>query len=703
MDPNISDEEKPTLIYLADLVHNYTGRGPFMFPINIGDITTFVNAHINKNKNIIFKLFKYPEPLLNEIENHPPNILGLGNYTWNADINDKVSQFAKSKDTITVMGGPNIHQYQEALNEFFEKRPFVDFYVVNEGEIGFLNLLLRYFFANRDLEHMKKSPIEGVVFYNNYKKIAIKGSRCPEIIDLDIIPSPYLEGVLDEFFEDNHIPNIETNRGCPYKCTYCDWGTLFQKMSKYSLDRLEREFEYIASKIKNTNMLNISDANFGIFGERDYEISKMLKSINERTGYPRKVIQAWAKNKSMEIIRIAETLRDLTSVTASFQSLDPIVLKAIKRNNISVEMSKDIINHFNENNIETETELILGLSEQTKESHLNDLRIVAELYIGQIVCYNCRMLEGAEMALPSEREKYGVKVKYRLVDQGFGKYKDFLSFEAEEMVKSTNAMSEEDILFFRPLHWLIYYVWNHKYHYELIRYLRSFNINLIDFLISVMDSIKEAPKKIQELMEEFNHDSRSEWFNSVNELVEHYSRPEIFKDICEGGFGKLNFKYIFKILIECSTEFDQYIKYIAKKMMPEEMYKEEELNEIIKFEKLLRINFGDINLDKEFSIEKERYGEFNYDILKWKKDNYKKNLRDYYVEVPIKYLFYMPDDQLYAISNNINQFKNKNLNLTLRKMSELMRTSDLFYKIRPLDQMNINNIPIQRMVLIKDL
>ena len=91
-------------------------------------------------------------------------------------------------------------------------------------------------------------------------------------------------------------------------------------------------------------------------------------------------------------------------------------------------MSKDIINHFNENNIETETELILGLSEQTKESHLNDLRIVAELYIGQIVCYNCRMLEGAEMALPSEREKYGVKVKYRLVDQGFGKYKDFLSF-----------------------------------------------------------------------------------------------------------------------------------------------------------------------------------------------------------------------------------------------------------------------------------
>ena len=240
-----------------------------------------------------------------------------------------------------------------------------------------------------------------------------------------------------------------------------------------------------------------------------------LKSINKRTGYPRKVIQAWAKNKSMEIIRIAETLRDLTSVTASFQSLDPIVLKAIKRNNISVEMSKDIINHFNENNIETETELILGLSEQTKESHLNDLRIVAELYIGQIVCYNCRMLEGAEMALPSEREKYGVKVKYRLVDQGFGKYKDFLSFEAEEMVKSTNAMSEEDILFFRPLHWLIYYVWNHKYHYELIRYLRSFNINLIDFLNKSKEGILSGKEKKTHYLLFAKKDIAISYFNAV--------------------------------------------------------------------------------------------------------------------------------------------------------------------------------------------
>ena len=91
---------------------------------------------------------------------------------------------------------------------------------------------------------------------------------------------------------------------------------------------------------------------------------------------------------------------------------------------------------------------------------------------------------------------------------------------------------------------------------------------------------------------------------------------------------------------------------------------------------------GLLVVDKEFSIEKEKYEEFNYNILKWVEDKYKKDLKDYYSEKPIKYLFYIPNDQMNAINNNINQFKNKNKNLTLRKMSEYMKISDLFYKAK---------------------
>ena len=53
----------------------------------------------------------------------------------------------------------------------------------------------------------------------------------------------------------------------------------------------------------------------------------MIKSVNERTGYPRKTIQAWAKNKSLKIIRIAEMLGDLTKFLKSNTILDAILFK----------------------------------------------------------------------------------------------------------------------------------------------------------------------------------------------------------------------------------------------------------------------------------------------------------------------------------------------------------------------------------------
>ena len=44
------------------------------------------------------------------------------------------------------------------------------------------------------------------------------------------IPSPYLTGVFDDIIANNpeYVFNatLETNRGCPFACTFCDWGSL---------------------------------------------------------------------------------------------------------------------------------------------------------------------------------------------------------------------------------------------------------------------------------------------------------------------------------------------------------------------------------------------------------------------------------------------------------------------------------------------
>ena len=38
---------------------------------------------------------------------------------------------------------------------------------------------------------------------------------------------------------------METNRGCPHMCTYCDWGGMtYQKIKKFDLERVKQDIEW---------------------------------------------------------------------------------------------------------------------------------------------------------------------------------------------------------------------------------------------------------------------------------------------------------------------------------------------------------------------------------------------------------------------------------------------------------------------------
>ena len=44
------------------------------------------------------------------------------------------------------------------------------------------------------------------------------------IKDINTVPSPYLSGSLDEFFNLPLIPMLENTRVCPFSCTFCADG-----------------------------------------------------------------------------------------------------------------------------------------------------------------------------------------------------------------------------------------------------------------------------------------------------------------------------------------------------------------------------------------------------------------------------------------------------------------------------------------------
>jgi len=670
---------KKIKIYLCDYVHNYLGAGTYVFPLNVGYISAY--AHKFFPNEIVIKLFKYPEDFIKQCKRNIPDVIGFSHYTWNADLNNRLSKWIKSvsPESIVVFGGPNVNHSLAGYKRFFITYDSVDFYIPYQGESPFVNLLRKIFDNGLNLPSLKTEPIDGIIFYDKNNDSIIQGQSIPNIKDLDVIPSPYLTGILDEFFDSYLIPILETNRGCPYTCTFCAQGfSSHNQLNLFSLKRVKDELNYIFHKVKNTNLLYFADANFGIVG-RDIEIAKYIAKLTKETNYPRKFNASWAKNqpKLFEIAKILEC----SNLIISLQSLDEGVLENVKRTNIKLSVFKDIVDRINTLGGMCGTEIMLGLPGETKESHMQTIRELFDWDVPYITCYNALVLEGTEMSLLREKGNLQLKTKFRLIDSSFGKYsRNIISFEAEEGIRATSAISEEGILFFRPVHWLIQFLWNYRFYYDTLKYLKFLQINPLDYILRLIDESgkNSTPIKIKKIFSDFKQEAQKEWFDSPQELRAYYSRPEQFEILKKGQYGKMNGKYIFRVLAEMKEDFNKFLYNSAINYSPICRSRKQIFKDIFVFLFTSTIDFKCL----WNGAYKERMLFCKYDILRWRNSGYKKGLEEFYCPEGIKFLFYLSDEQKRSLEILLKQYKHKNKNVTLRKMSEFMNIKDFFYRVK---------------------
>lgn len=670
---------KKLTVYLGDLVHNSVVKGPFTMPLNIGCIASYAKKKFNQEIDI--KLFKYPLHLLDAVREKPPHILALANYVWNENLNYNIIKYAKARTNklIAVCGGPNLPIKRDEQEVYLRKKSLIDFYVVNQGEIGFSNIVKKILETCFERKPMMNSSIGGCIFINPENGGLVSGKQEKIPIALDEFPSPYLTGEMDAFFDGNLIPIIETDRGCPFSCTFCAWGkAVNNRVRQFSITRIKEELEYISGRVKNTNLLFIADSNFGI-REQSKEIAEHIRRLKLETGYPRSIHLCWTKNSSQRIVEIAEILGNMVEITMSLQSLDKNVLKNIKRSNIRISTFIDLQMHFSQKKIPTKSEVILGLPGETRQSHLDTLKQIVDFGADNIICYNCRMLKGAVLNTHEQKKRYKIGTKYRLFDVGFGKYREIISIEADEVVRSTNTMSSADIEFFRPIHWLIQFMWSFKYYIHLLKFLQTLDINPVDLMALMILDKNGANPAVAKLFNDFDHEASDEWFDTREELVQYYSKEKNFKIITGGDFAKLNYKYSFKVLLEMRNEFDHYLIDSAKKILGHNIFKstKEIINNLIRFSQSTCVDF-----DNDLNFRRKKQAVFNYDIIAWEQEDYSKPLSNYREKEPVSYLFYIDNSQHNALTSNIKQFWHGNPNKTLCKMSEYMRKKDLFYKVK---------------------
>jgi len=331
-----------------------------------------------------------------------PFLVGFSCYIWNTEYNKAFAKQVKKlyPDCIVVFGGHNVPGNNSMLEQF----DFIDILVHGEGEEAFKSLLLAF---------LNNGNLSGIpnISYRDETNVIYKNPVVPPM-SLDF-PSPYLEGIFEPILQNSNFSFcaiIETNRGCPRHCTYCDWGRLGSKIRQFPMDRIRKEIEWMAEH--KIEYFWCADSSFGIL-KRDHTIIDWLIEMKLKTGYPKVFKVNYAENREQDVYEICRKLNEIKmnkGATLSLQSLDPAVLENIGRKNITMERFAEMMALYNEAKIATYAELILGLPGETYESFCHGINILLEA--GQHNALNLHalvLLVNSTMANPDYVKKFGIK------------------------------------------------------------------------------------------------------------------------------------------------------------------------------------------------------------------------------------------------------------------------------------------------------
>ena len=521
---------KKCTVYLADLGYVRLGQEWTIipFPLNVAYIAAFLQRMRPGAFDI--RIFKNPMAFLDAIEQQKPDIAALSNYIWNKNLQLETAAHLKkvAPECITVMGGPNYHFKDRVwLEGFAKENPQIDFHIEGEGEVKFYNVAACIIDHGMNLDAVKRANPAGVAFIDPVSDRLVSNElstlgtwtcldglnldmKAGRLVDLNDVPSPYLTGLLDEFLADpNYCPIIETNRGCPYECTFCNWGELGKaKSSKFAHDRVEQELRYIAEKnVSTTPILYLADANFGLF-ERDVEIATLLHELKDTHGFPQNVYLYYAKNATEKVVRIATILVGMTRFNLSRQTLNDEVLANIKRGNISIDTFNRLAELAHSLGSETYMDMIYGLPGETKESFFAGLRTVMRQRVDGIHWFPAMLLNGSEMGSQASRDQYGLKGEFRRIDGCSGQYGPITAMEFEEIITRSNAMSREDYFEIRLFHVFQTLFLDSKL-YRATETLIG-DALLFDLIEDIIANLASAPAPVRKLVDEFMAAAKAE-------------------------------------------------------------------------------------------------------------------------------------------------------------------------------------------------
>jgi radical SAM superfamily enzyme YgiQ (UPF0313 family) len=687
-------------IYLCDLTHE-VGLRTRVVPLGIGTLACALKDAYSDQ--ISTKLFVYPKKIIKELKSNPPEILALSNYIWNSKLSLKIAKIAKkiNPKILTVMGGPHCRSDKDGMKTFLNKYPQIDAYIPFEGESPIIELIGKCL-NTKVVEKDKLGSVQGTylnIQNYNFERLLVKSDKTKQVYNspyytINQFTSPYLSGMLDEFLDDPQLsPLLESNRGCPYSCTFCAWGIgSGNKLIKKDLHKFVSEMWYIGKRTRN-DVWFLADANFGMV-EDDVTIATELKKINNKYGSPKTFEYHTAKNTAKMVFKVANILGDSAPINVAVQSFDPEVLKKIKRKNLKNHEIQEFIKMHQDQGRTVVTDILVPLSGDTMKSHLNSLRTAMQFGFDKIHTNIIRMLPGVEMESDADRKKYGFKTLWRPMDSGYGIYDGEFIFETDESIMETNDITINEMYFLKKIHFLSLVFSHNGFAVPLLKLALKNNINPVDIFVSLAKDLNsDLSKKILIPLE---NEFKNEWFKSEEDLINHYSKPEVYEDLFKGEIGmqRLNLKYMTNLLVDTS------LLNLAMKTIKKYILKNSEINnEIIDVVYKISVDNWKLDpLDPELTkIEKYITNEKNLKYIQEAKIVPKSAE---YKNGGFELVYNFPEDKFKLYSDRLKQlnYKDNPKNAIYTAMS--IGIAKYLYKLRTNSEKNIYQFeknPFQRL------